>query len=346
MTLLALRSKEDVPLVVTALGGPRVGLRVWAEATPPLLSVDLPHARVVELLADVPGVRHVGLKAPVLSTRHLSGDPHVVQVGDFAFGGRAIPVIAGPCSIDTHDRLARVVERVQRDGAGLFRAGAFKGRTNPYAFQGHGLSALDVIARVRSERRMPAVAEVLTPEDVEPLALVCDVLQVGARNMHNTALLKAVGRTSTPVLLKRGFSSTIDEFLCAADYVLSEGNEDVILCERGVRTFEPAVRFSFDVTSLALLKTRTRLPVVVDPSHASGRADLVLPVARAAVAAGADGLLIEVHDAPEVSLSDGEQALTPDAFASLMRDLERMAHAVDRSIARPIVVEREVALVA
>jgi len=335
MTLLALSSTTALEDVLSACRAAGVSARAWPLAHTPLVEIALESSEVARIVDGIAGVRATDLRAPVLSTRALREEARIVDVGSIAFGGRAIPVIAGPCSIDDEERLTRVVGRVKREGAALFRAGAFKARTSPFAFQGHGLAALDAIARTKRAHHMPAVAEVLTPEDVGPLAEVCDVLQVGARSMQNTALLKALGRTRRPVLLKRGLASTVDELLCAADYVLAEGNDDVILCERGVRTFEGAVRFSLDVTSLALLKTRTRLPVVVDPSHAGGRADLVLPVARAGIAAGADGLLVEVHDDPAESLSDGEQALTLDAFATLMRDVERIARAVDRTIARP-----------
>jgi 3-deoxy-7-phosphoheptulonate synthase len=258
-----------------------------------------------------------------------------VKVGGVTFGGLSVPIIAGPCSVDDPQRLSRVADGVRAAGASLLRAGVTKARTSPFGFQGRGTGALPLLSEVGRARGLPVVSEVLSTDDLPAFCEHVDLLQVGARNMHNTPLLRAIGRCGRPVLLKRGFGSTVDELLFAADTILAEGNQDVILCERGIRTFEGGVRFSFDLSALALLLERTRLPVVVDPSHAAGRASLVPAIARAAIAAGADGLLIEVHDRPAEALSDKEQALDLDAFGALTRQLGAITEAVGRTLTPP-----------
>ena len=321
------------PAVLDALGDASARASVFLEAKPPLVAIPDVSPEHVAALARLPGVQRVFERdEPVLAGRLLREDTHVVRVGDRSFGGREVPVIAGPCSVESETHLLSLAERVQGAGASLLRGGAFKGRTSPYAFQGLGNDALPLLRRTQEKTGLGVVTEVLSVDDVDAIAEVADVLQVGARNMHNTALLKRLGRTKRPVLLKRGFGSHIDELLFAAEYILAEGNPDVILCERGIRTFERGVRFSFDLSAFALLKEKSRLPVVVDPSHAVGRASLVGSVAKAAIAAGADGLLIEVHDAPEHALSDGDQALTPGVFQSLMDELRAIAKAVGRHV--------------
>jgi 3-deoxy-7-phosphoheptulonate synthase len=215
----------------------------------------------------------------------------------------------------------------------MLRGGAFKPRTSPYAFQGLGAAGLRMLAEVRAETGLPIVTEVMDTRQVELIAEHADVLQIGARNMQNFALLSEVGRVQRPVLLKRGLSATVKELLMAAEYVMAQGNRDVILCERGIRTFEPATRNTLDVAAIPVLKAETHLPVIVDPSHAGGRADLVAPLAFAAVAAGADGLIVEVHPCPEEALSDGDQSLTPEHFADLMRRLRPFAEAAGRTLA-------------
>ena len=234
--------------------------------------------------------------------------------------------------------LRGVARDVANAGAGMLRGGAFKPRTSPYAFQGLGEAGLRMLAEVRAETGLPIVTEVMDTRQVETVAAYADVLQVGARNMQNFALLQEVGRVQRPVLLKRGLSATLTEFLMAAEYVMSQGNCDVILCERGIRTFETATRNTLDVAAIPVLRAETHLPVVVDPSHAGGRADLVAPLSFAAVAAGADGLVVEVHPHPEQALSDGDQSLTPAAFAALMRDLQPFARAAGREMATPATV--------
>ena len=229
--------------------------------------------------------------------------------------------------------LQETARLVKEAGAVALRGGAFKPRSSPYAFQGLGEAALRMLAEVRAETGLPIVTEVMDTRQVELVAAHADVLQIGARNMQNFALLSEVGKVQRPVLLKRGLSATIKELLMAAEYVMAQGNRDVILCERGIRTYETATRNTFDVAAVPVLKMETHLPVVVDPSHAGGRADLVAPLAFAAIAAGADGLIIEVHPSPETALSDGDQSLTMDSFAELMRRLDPFARAAGRTLA-------------
>ena len=229
--------------------------------------------------------------------------------------------------------LHQTARSVRAAGAGMLRGGAFKPRSSPYAFQGLGLSALQMLAEVRAETGLPVVTEVMDTRQVEQVGEHADMLQIGARNMQNFSLLSEVGRIQRPVLLKRGLSATIKELLMAAEYIMAQGNRDVVLCERGIRTYETATRNTFDVAAVPVLKAETHLPVVVDPSHAGGRADLVAPLAFAAIAAGADGLIIEVHPSPETALSDGDQSLTLDSFADLMRRLAPFARAAGRELA-------------
>lgn len=247
-------------------------------------------------------------------------------------GGAELAVIAGPCSVEGPDMLRRTADHVRGRGARLLRGGAFKPRTSPYAFQGLGDEGLELLAAVRAETGMPVVTEVMDPRDVGHVADHADVLQIGARNMQNYPLLREVGEARTPVLLKRGLSATIKELLLAAEYVLSRGNPDVILCERGIRTFATATRNTFDVGAVPVLKSETHLPVIVDPSHAAGVARYVAPLAFAGIAAGADGFIVEVHPEPAEALSDGNQALTFDAFEDLMDGVAAFASAAGRTL--------------
>jgi 3-deoxy-7-phosphoheptulonate synthase len=259
----------------------------------------------------------------------------VISVGDSVetrIGGRALTVIAGPCSVEGIDMLRETARSVHAAGARLLRGGAFKPRTSPYAFQGLGAQALTMLAGVRKETGMPVVTEVMDPRQVEAVAEHADVLQIGARNMQNFSLLSEVGKVQRPVLLKRGLSARIAELLTAAEYVMAQGNRDVILCERGIRTYETATRNTLDVAAIPVLKAETHLPVIVDPSHAGGRSDLVAPLAFAAIAAGADGIIVEVHPDPAAALSDGDQSLSFDAFAAMMRSLKPFAEAAGRAM--------------
>jgi 3-deoxy-7-phosphoheptulonate synthase len=295
-------------------------------------------------LLRLPGVESVTpvLKPYKLAAREFAAAPTVVRAGEgagAAIGGRELAMIAGPCSVEGREMLRETAHAVAASGAGLLRGGAFKPRTSPYAFQGLGETALRLLAEVRAETGLPVVSEVMEARDVALLAEHVDVLQIGARNMQNFALLREVGRVQRPVLLKRGLSATLKELLMAAEYILAQGNRDVILCERGIRTFETAMRNTLDVGAIPVLKRETHLPVIVDPSHAGGRADLVAPLAFAAVAAGADGLMVEVHPCPAEALSDGDQSLTFAAFDALMRQLRPFAEAAGRTLSTPAAAE-------
>jgi 3-deoxy-7-phosphoheptulonate synthase len=288
-------------------------------------------------LLSLPGVESVTpiLKPYKLAAREFVGRASTVRVGDDAstlVGGRDLAIIAGPCSVEGGAMLRETAHAVRSAGAGMLRGGAYKPRTSPYAFQGLGESALRLLAEVRAETGLPVVTEVMDTRQVERIAEHADVLQIGARNMQNFALLSEVGRVQRPVLLKRGLSATIRELLMAAEYVMAQGNRDVILCERGIRTFETATRNTFDISAIPVVKKLSHLPIVADPSHGAGRRDMVAPMARAAVAAGADGLIIEVHTDPDHALSDGAQSMFPSQFDRLMAELRIIAPAIGRSI--------------
>ena len=257
----------------------------------------------------------------------------VVQVHDVAIGGDAVVVIAGPCAVESEAQLLTTAEAVAAAGASMLRGGAFKPRTSPYSFRGLKRRALPLLARARARTGLPVVTEVMDARDLPLVAAHADMIQVGSRNMQNFTLLEEVGRSRLPVLLKRGGSATLTEFLDAAEYVLSEGNERVVLCERGIRTFEPSTRATLDLNAVPMLKRLTHLPVIVDPSHGTGHDWMVPAMACAAIAAGADGLLIEVHPDPPAALSDGAQSLTPAAFATAMLQMRRVAAAIGRSLA-------------
>jgi 3-deoxy-7-phosphoheptulonate synthase len=265
-----------------------------------------------------------------LASREFEPRDTVVDVAGVPIGGEDVVVMAGPCSVESEDVLLETAHFVAAHGARMLRGGAFKPRTSPYSFQGLGLAGLKMLAAAREATGLRVVSEVLTPGDVELVARYVDMLQIGTRNMQNYALLREVGRGRTPVLLKRGMSSTIEEWLLAAEYILSHGNRDVVLCERGIRTFEPATRFTLDLSSVALVQELSHLPVVVDPSQATGRWSLVTSMSKAAIAAGAKGLLIEVHPRPSEALSDGAQSLDLPHFGRLARELERMVEATAR----------------
>jgi 3-deoxy-7-phosphoheptulonate synthase len=290
----------------------------------------------LELLPGVESVTRV-LKPYKLAGREFSAGPTEVRLGGVArpvvIGGREIAVIAGPCSVEGAEMLQETAEAVRAAGAVALRGGAFKPRTSPYAFQGLGKEALLMLAETRARTGLPVVTEVMDPRQVELVAEHADVLQIGARNMQNFALLSEVGRTRRPVLLKRGPSATIVELLMAAEYVMAQGNGDVILCERGIKGWDPATRNTFDVAAVPALKAETHLPVIVDPSHAAGRADLVPALSCAALAAGADGLIVEVHPHPASARSDGAQSLDVPTFAAMMRRLRPFAEAAGRTMA-------------
>ncbi len=270
-----------------------------------------------------------------LVSREFRSERTVVNVGGVEIGGDEVVVIAGPCAVESREQLMATAEAVSRAGARLLRGGAFKPRTSPYTFQGLEEEGLRLLAEARERYGLPVVTEVVAPEQVALVAEYADMFQVGARNMQNFYLLKAVGRAGKPVLLKRGMAATIQEWLMAAEYILSEGNYQVVLCERGIRTFETETRNTLDLNAVPVVKELTHLPVIVDPSHGTGKWNLVTPMARAAVAAGADGVAVEVHPKPEEALSDGPQSLTPERFARMMEQVAAVAAAIGRPCRRP-----------
>ena len=267
-----------------------------------------------------------------LASREFQSETSVIEVGKARFGTKKIVVIAGPCSVEGREQLLEVARAVKKNGASLLRGGVFKPRTSPYEFQGLGEIGLKLLAEAREETGLPIVTEVLEPEKVDLVAKYSDMLQIGARNVQNFPLLKAVGKSRMPVILKRGMMTTIDEWLQAAEYILLEGNQNVVLCERGIRTFEKATRNTLDLAAVPVLRKATHLPIVVDPSHATGSRELIAPMAKAAIAAGTDGLMIETHPTPELALSDSQQQLNLGEFAGLMEELEPVAKAVGRRI--------------
>ncbi len=266
------------------------------------------------------------------ANRKFHPENTIVKVGDVEIGGNKIVVCAGPCSVESEEQVAGIAQSVKEAGASLLRGGAFKPRTSPYAFQGLKAEGLMYLKRAKQKTGLPVVSEITNPSQLELFMEFVDVVQVGARNMQNFELLKELGRISKPILLKRGFSNSIEELLMSAEYIMSGGNTQVILCERGIRTFETATRNTLDISAVPILKARTHLPVVIDPSHVGGMAWLVEPLSKAAIAVGADGLIIEVHNDPKHALSDGQQSLTPEAFAEVMKHLAPVAQAVGRTI--------------
>ncbi len=282
-----------------------------------------------------PGVEKVmAVLAPYkLVSREFKPEDSVIDVGKgIKIGGRKIIVMAGPCSVENLDLLYEIAKEIKKSGAVILRGGAFKPRTSPYSFQGKGEEGLKMLHQVGNELNLVTVSEVMDPRDVGLVAKYVDILQIGARNMQNFNLLKEVGQTKKPILLKRGLSSTIKELLMSAEYILAEGNFNVLLCERGIRTFEDYTRNTLDISAVPVIKQLAHLPMIVDPSHAAGKWGLVSALSKSAVAAGADGLIIEVHSRPEEAFSDGEQSLLPSTFATLMNDLKLLAKAIDREI--------------
>ena len=256
----------------------------------------------------------------------------VIDVNGVKIGGKRVVVIAGPCSVESRTQILETARAVREGGAHMLRGGAYKPRTSPYSFQGLEEEGLRLLAEAREETGLPVVTEVISPRDVELVSKYADVLQIGARNIQNYPLLRAVGRAKKPVLLKRGFGATVNEWLNAAEYIMDGSNGDVILCERGIRAFDRMTRFTLDLAAVPLVKRISHLPVIVDPSHATGRRELVSPMAKAAVAAGADGIIVEVHPNPDEALSDGPQSLRPEEFNRLMEELKAVLSAVGRTM--------------
>jgi 3-deoxy-7-phosphoheptulonate synthase len=284
-------------------------------------------------LALLPGVEKiVPILAPFkLASRDFHPQDTVVKINGIAVGGPLVVTIAGPCSVESREQLLETAQAVKAAGAHILRGGAFKPRTSPYSFQGLGVKGLELLAEVGAIVGLPVATEVVSPADIPLVCEFATILQIGARNMSNFALLQEAGRTQRPIILKRGMSSTVEELLMAAEYILAEGNDKIILCERGIRTFEKATRFTLDINAVPVIKKVSHLPVIVDPSHATGAWEYVSAVSRAAVAVGADGLLIEVHAHPEKALSDGPQQLRPDRFERLMSEVRAVASAIGRT---------------
>ncbi len=300
---------------------------------------DLTHV-TRETFDTMDGVAHTLRIQEPYKLASRSAHPHdtIIELADgrVRIGGPEIPIMAGPCSVESRSQIVETAIAVKEAGATVLRGGAFKPRTSPYDFQGWGLKGLEYLAEAREVTGLPVITEVMTVEAVPMVAEYADILQIGARNMQNYGLLQAVGKTSRPVMLKRGMSGTIKEWLMCAEYIVSNGNYNVLLCERGIRTYETATRNTFDLNAVPVLKQSTHLPVVADPSHGTGYREYVPAMARASVAAGADALILEVHGDPDNAVSDGRQSLTLEQFASLVVDLRRIAAAVDRTIAEPL----------
>jgi len=290
-----------------------------------------------DTLELLPGVEQVipVTKPYKLASREFHPQDTIVELNGVTIGGNEIVVMAGPCAVESEEQLLSTAQAVKAAGATILRGGAFKPRTSPYQFRGLGESGLKILAQAGKETQMPIITEVMAPDHVDLVAKYADILQIGARNMQNFVLLDEVGKTKKPVLLKRGLSSNIQEWLLAAEYILVQGNEQVILCERGIRTFESYTRNTMDVSAIPIIEKVSHLPIIADPSHATGKWYLVLPLALAAVAAGADGLLIEVHPNPDLALADGPQSLTFDNFRLLMAQLLPIAEARNRKLATP-----------
>ncbi len=287
----------------------------------------------MNIMESVPCDKKTNVRVNVPSkVSHVKKPDSIVDVSGIKFGGNEIVIIAGPCAVEDREQLEKTSVMVKAGGAKILRGGAFKPRTSPYNFQGLGEEGLKLLAMARKVTGMPVVTEVMDTRQVEIVAEYADMLQVGSRNMQNYPLLKEVGMAKKPVLLKRGMMATIEEFLMAAEYILNQGNENIVLCERGIRTFETSTRNTLDLSAVPMLKYLTHLPVIVDPSHGTGIRWMVPVMAKAAIAAGADGLIIEVHYQPEKALCDGQQSLSPDEFKSMMTDLGKIADAIGRKI--------------
>ncbi|MZH45828.1 MAG: 3-deoxy-7-phosphoheptulonate synthase [Nitrospinae bacterium] len=285
----------------------------------------------IETMGGVESVFPI-LKPYKLASRELKSTPSVIKAGGIDIGGPAIAIIAGPCSVESKDQICTTANLVKEAGANFLRGGAYKPRTSPYSFQGMEEDGLKLLAAAKEVSGLPIVTEVMNPREIDLVAKYADVVQVGARNMQNFSLLKELGKIDKPILLKRGMMNTIKEFLMSAEYVLSEGNSNMILCERGIRTFETATRNTLDISCVPVLKKETHLPIIIDPSHATGHWDMVESMSRASIAAGADGLIIEVHPDPVKAFSDGPQSLKPAKFSKLMAHLRPFAELMGRTL--------------
>lgn len=331
-------TEEDIRHVLKKLEGRGLQAHVSTGTERTIIGVIGDTSKVTEEEEDairaVSGVENVVriLKPYKLASREFRKENTEIDVKGIVIGGKKIPVMAGPCAVENRTILTSIAEKVKGAGASFLRGGAYKPRTSPYSFQGLGEEGLRYLAEAGKKTGLPVITEIMDPRDLEVVVEYTDIIQIGARNMQNFRLLLEVGSTHKPVLLKRGLSSTIKEWLMSAEYIMSRGNQQVMLCERGIRTFETATRNTLDLSAVPVLKQLTHLPVVVDPSHGVGKRDLVAPMTKAAVAAGADALIIEVHTNPEEAMSDGEQSLKPGEFEKLMKELKPIAQAVGREI--------------
>jgi 3-deoxy-7-phosphoheptulonate synthase len=331
-------TEEDIRHVVKKLEGRGLKAHISAGTERTIIGVIGDTSKITEEEEDairaVSGVENVLriLKPYKLASREFKKENTEINVRGVVIGGKKIPVMAGPCAVENRTVLTSIAEKVKASGASFLRGGAYKPRTSPYSFQGLGEEGLEYLAEARDKTGLPIITEIMDPRDLDAIVKYADIIQIGARNMQNFRLLLEVGSAQKPVLLKRGLSSTIKEWLMSAEYIMSRGNHEVMLCERGIRTFETATRNTLDLSAVPVLKQLTHLPVVVDPSHGVGKRDLVAPMTKAAVAAGADALIIEVHTNPEEAMSDGEQSLRPEHFEKLMKELKPIAQAVGREI--------------
>lgn len=341
MDIIVLRqdaTEEDMRHVVKKLEGRGLRAHISTGTERTIIGVIGDTSKITEEEEDTfraaSGVENVLriLKPYKLASREFRKENTEIHVGGVVIGGKRIPVMAGPCAVENKTVLTAIAEKVKAAGAAFLRGGAYKPRTSPYSFQGLGEEGLKYLAEARERTGLPVVTEIMDPRDLDSIVKYSDIIQIGARNMQNFRLLLEVGSAQKPVLLKRGLSSTIKEWLMSAEYIMSRGNHEVMLCERGIRTFETATRNTLDLSAVPVLKQLTHLPVVVDPSHGVGKRDLVAPMAKAAVAAGADALIIEVHTNPQEAMSDGEQSLKPEHFEKLMKELKPIAQAVGREI--------------
>ncbi len=290
-------------------------------------------------LANIPLTTFAGVEKvmPILSpykvvSREFKKENTLIKINGVTIGGKKVIIMAGPCSIEGRDMLLAIGKSVKSSGAAILRGGAYKPRTSPYSFQGMGKEGLELLKEAKHLLKMPVVTEIMDTKDIDLISDYTDIFQVGARNMQNFSLLKELGATNKPILLKRGLSATIKELLMSAEYIASKGNDKIILCERGIRTFETETRNTLDLNAIPVLKKLTHLPVIVDPSHGTGRRDIVATMSMAAIAAGADGIIVEVHQQPEKALSDGEQSLKPDEFRQMVKAIDRIARAIGRTV--------------
>lgn len=328
----------DVEEITTNLKERGYGVHLSRGVEKTVIGVLGAHDDVKPMIAEqLSSLAYVERVVPILKpykvvSREFHPDKTIVRVGGVDIGGQKVTVMAGPCSVETEEQTLEIAQAVKASGASILRGGAFKPSTSPYSFHGLGEDGLKMLAAARESTGMPVITEVMDTRDVELVARYADILQIGTRNMTNFSLLQEVGAVRKPVMLKRGMSSTIEEWLQAAEYIANQGNYDIILCERGIRTFETYTRNTFDVSSIPAVCELSHLPIIADPSHGTGRYRLVGPVSNAAVAAGADGLMVEVHPHPERALKDGAQSLTPANFATLMKDIGAVARAVGRYV--------------